>query len=260
LKILTRYLRLLYVGGVLARLHLTSYISWIINGVFWSIILIIPASYLSPDPLITLKLLVPGIVGMSLASTGLWTGTEFLRWMVHDGLTDMFRENGLGVYHYIVCTLPVDLMLTGLASLALLGLVSSGFYSINPAWWLEGNPLLITLGLSTLMVVELFYGALAGYLYTRTRLSGSWTGLLQIVVTVGTIIPASTYPLPYIAFLNPASLSAELLRASYGISGFEPAFLVLLTGILTPTYLYIGWILSKKSDELIARHGLEYRI
>jgi ABC-2 type transport system permease protein len=260
LKTFTRYLRLLYVGGVLARLHLTSYLAWIINGVFWSIILIIPASYLSPNPVITLKLLVPGIIGMSLASTGLWTGTEFLRWMVHDGLTDMFRENGMGVFHYIVCTLPVDLLLSGVVSLALLGLVSSGFYGIDPVWWLRGDPLLMTLGLFTLMVVELFYGNLAGYLYTKTRLSSSWTGILQIGVTVGTVIPASAYPLPYLAFLNPASLSAELLRASYGVSGFLSRPLMLLTSVLTPTYLLVGWVLSKKCDELIARYGLEYRM
>ncbi|MEM4946918.1 MAG: hypothetical protein QXH05_02050, partial [Thermosphaera sp.] len=173
---LDRYLRLLYVGAILVKLHLTSYLSLIVNVIFWSILLIIPTSMFSPDFSNSLKTFIPGLVAMSIASMGLWTGTEFLRWMVHDGLTDMFRENGLGVYHYIVSTLPIDVILLGIIPLLLLGVISSWFFEIDYLWILTGDMLPLLMGVLSLMIVELFYGSLSGYLYTKTRLSSSWTG------------------------------------------------------------------------------------
>lgn len=259
MRSLNRHMRLLYLGIVLVRLHLTSYLSLIVNVVFWSILLIIPASMFSPDPYTSLRTFVPGLVAMSIASMGLWTGTEFLRWMVHEGLTDMFRENGLGVYHYILSTLPVDIVLLGVIPLLLLGVISSWFFRIDCLWIVKGNILPLILGVLSLMIVELFYGSLSGYLYTKTRLSSSWTGLLQILVTIGTVMPSNVYPNPYLAFLNPASLSAELLRASYGVSSIDVLHLVFATMPLILLYLYLSMHLSKSADKLIAKYGIEYR-
>ncbi|MEM4537956.1 MAG: hypothetical protein QXP68_04335 [Thermosphaera sp.] len=256
---LDRYLRLLYVGAILVKLHLTSYLSLIVNVIFWSILLIIPTSMFSPDFSISLKTFIPGLVAMSIASMGLWTGTEFLRWMVHDGLTDMFRENGLGVYHYIVSTLPIDVILLGIIPLLLLGVISSWFFEIDYLWILTGDMLPLLMGVLSLMIVELFYGSLSGYLYTKTRLSSSWTGLLQIMVTIGTVIPSKAYPNPYLAFVNPASLSAELLRASYGVSCIESSHLVFITLPFIFFYTYLSKLFSKWADELMAKYGVEYR-
>ena len=256
---LRRFIHLLYIGTSLARMHLTSYVASVINTVLWFAIIFVPATYFSPNPLRAIHVFLPGTIGFTAAATGMWVATEFLRWYVHQGLTDMFRECGLNVFHYLVCGVHIDLLAHTVISYFAATLFTLAYLHASPAQVLPQNPYLFILAVLTAVPAYLLCGSLIAYLYTVTPLGGVWTNIIQMVVTIGTIVPPTVLPKPELALINPAALAAELARASYEANFIPINTLLTLVVPLTLTYLILSYVIATYCDKYIAKYGLRYR-
>ncbi len=255
--IIGRIIRLFYIGINLAKLHITSYIASLINGVLWFILIFIPTIFLT-GRVESLFLLLPGVFALTISSSGMWTATEFLRWYVDQGLTDMFRENGLNILHYMVSGVFIDILFSFLGYI-LTTIVAIYYLSIDILLIIPHQPIYMLISMLYSASVYLFYGALIGYIYTVTRISGVWTNIIQIMIAIGTIIPPNVFPNSWISIANPASIASELLRASYGYNTLRIELLLAITPITFILNIIISYIICRLSDRYIARYGIEYR-
>ncbi len=253
------FFRLLYVGTILARLHIVSYLTSIINGVLWLVLVLVPSIVLTGRTVEALLTFLPGVFALIAASSGMWTATEFLRFYVYQGLTDMFRECGLTVFHYLVCGIHIDVLLIGLATYLLASTVSCLYLGVDLSILVPGDPIAIAIAFVTAIASYMLCGSLIAYLYTVTRIGGVWTNLIQMLLVIGTIIPPSVLPSPWIALINPATIVAELLRASYGTNILPKNTLFILSLPLTAIYIVLSYVVSKACERRIARYGVEYR-
>jgi len=256
---LRRFTHLLYIGTNLARMHVSSYVASTINTVLWFSIVFVPTTLFSPNPLKALHVFLPGTIGFTAAATGMWVATEFLRWYVHEGLTDMFRECGLNVFHYLVCGFHIDLITLTLVSYLAVTSLATTYLGVPITHVLPTNPLLFALAFILAVPAYLLCGALIAYLYTVTPVGGAWTNLIQMVLIVGTIVPPKVLPNPELALINPAVLASELARASYGANFIPVNTLLVLATPLALTYLALAYIISKYCDKYIAKYGIRFR-
>ncbi len=257
---LRKLLHLLYVGTALARMHASSYLAATINAVLWFTLIFVPSILLTGNPEQAFLTFLPGVFALTIASTGMWSATEFLRWYVYQGLTDLFRECGLNVFHYLLCGIHTDVALQGFATYLLAAFVACYYANLDPLLVIPANPVLMVLAIAVAIPTYLLCGALMAYLYTATRIGGVWTNIIQMIVIVGTIVPPKALPIPWIALLNPATIVAELLRASYGTNTFSVEHLLALTPILATLYVVLAYVIAQASDRRIARYGIEFRI
>lgn len=254
-----RIIHLVYIGFTLARLHIVSYIALIISSALWFTLIFVPTLLFSGQPEYSLRLLMPGVFALSIASASMWSSTEFLRWYVHQGLTDVYRENGLSVFHYLLSGVLVDIVVIGLISYFLSAFIAIIYTGLPLLIIIPGKPLFLVLALIVAIPVYLLLGSIIAYLLTVTNISGSWIGLLQMLVILGTIISPKTIPQPVFAFINPATIVAESLRVCYGTNYFSENILLILIPILIVIYTVLGYLFGSLSNKYIARHGLEYR-
>jgi ABC-2 type transport system permease protein len=252
-------IHIIFVGFQLAKMHVTGYIASIISSVLWFTLMFIPTVLLSGLGGQALLMLAPGVFAMSMAMSSMWSATEFLRWYVNQGLTDLFRECGLNVFHYLFSGVLVDTAIAGMAGYLLSAVVASAYLGIDPRIFLQANPLYIALALIAAIPVYLAIGSLVGYILTATRISTAWISLLQTLTSIGTVIPPKVFPDPRIALVNPATIVAELFRAAYGTNIIPLNSLLLLTPPYVIALTLIGYWLGMLSEKRIARHGLEYR-
>lgn len=255
--IIGRITKLLYIGINLAKLHISSYITSLINGVLWFTLIFVPTIFLT-GRIESLFLLLPGVFALIVSSSGMWTATEFLRWYVDQGLTDMFRENGLNVFHYMVSGVFIDTIFSFL-SYILTAIVASYYLSINILLIIPHQPIYMFIAILYSISIYLFYGALIGYVYTVTRISGVWTNIIQIMIAIGTIIPPTIFPNPWISIVNPATIASELLRASYGYNILGIELLLAITPIAFLLNVATSYIVCMLGDRYTARYGIEYR-
>lgn len=252
--------KLLYVGTALSRLHFQSYLVSVVSSILWFLVVFVPTSVFSPNPVAALRIFVPGIFAFGAASVGSWVATEFTRWYVYQGLTDFFRECGLGVEHYLLCGIHIDAtslnLAVFLASFSIASIYVAGSISVA----VPSNPLLLAAAVASATAPYMLCGALTAYLYCKTRISGSLTILVQLVYSLGTIVPPTALPNPWIAFANPATVVAELARAAYGANTVPLQQLAIVSPVAVATELILAHVVSKACDKEIAMHGLEFRI
>ncbi len=253
-------LHLLIVGTTLSKLHAVSYVVSCLSTVMWFLVIFVPVTLFSPNPIAAFKTFLPGVLAMGAASVGMWVATEFTRWYVYQGLTDLFRECGLGVLHYLFCSIHIDLLLANTATFFASALAVSWALTGSPTLAIPSNPWLLALAVASSIPTYLLCGSLTALLYCKTGASGTWTNVLQILVTVGTVVPPTALPKPELAFVNPAAIVAEIARAAYGAPSIPLSELLPLTPIAIATQLALALYVSKLVDEEIARHGLEFRV
>lgn len=257
---LERYCKLLYAGYVIVRQHTSSYLGTAISSSLWFLVIMIPAVHYSDQPELLVALYTPAYLALFVASMGSSTSVEFLRWLAYEGLTDVYREAGLGTFHYTVSTWPFDL-LTAFVSFSLLASVLGERSGLGPLWFatninLTGLPLFLIAAFS----VEVFFGGLTALIYTHTRLSASFQGLIQMVLSISAFVPLWRLPTPVIGLLNPAVYLAEVARFLYGVSIIEEQILLALSPFLVTVYFLAGHAMFKSSDKVLAMYGLEFRV
>ncbi|NPA96438.1 MAG: hypothetical protein GXO32_02405 [Crenarchaeota archaeon] len=259
-KSLSKLLKLLYVGTMMSRLHASSYVVSCLSTVLWFLVIFLPVTAFSPSPEKAFRVFLPGVFAMGAAALGMWVATEFTRWFVYQGLTDFFRECGLGVIHYLVSAIHIDLgvsnVATFLASAAAISVaITGGLGLVAPV-----NPWLFALAIALSAPPYLLCGAIAAYMYCKTSISGTWTNIFQMLLIVGTVLPPSVLPSPYIALINPASIVAEVMRAAYGYSFIPLNVLEWLAPLVATVELVLAAIIARLADLEIAKRGLEYRV
>ncbi len=251
---------LLYIGTMLSRMHLSSYIVSCLSTVLWFLVVFIPVMIFSPDPVKAFRTFLPGMFAMGAAALGMWVATEFTRWYVYQGLTDMFRECGLNVLHYMVCGMHIDLGLANIATFLLSAVAMSISITGSITLVIPHSLALFLAAIASSIAPYLLCGSLAAYLYAKTRASGTWTNVLQMLLVVGTVIPPSSFPKPEVAFANPATIVAELMRAAYGSSTIPLSELYVIAPIALVFEVVMAIVIAKASEKEIAKHGLEYRV
>lgn len=256
---LKMFLRLTYVGLAMARQHITSYVASLVGTVFWFLLIMIPSALYSGDPRSLLVLYLPSYFAMALAMASTSDSVEFLRWYVYDGLTDVFREAGLGVYHYVVSCFVVDVLFV-FASFAVLASVTGHYAGLDACWFLGLNPAFIPLVVLASLATQVFFGGLTSVIYTNTRFGGGFHGFLQMVVAASTYIPLWRLPNPLLGLVNPTLVLAEVLRASYGYSSITSSLLVPMSSALAVLHFLAGYTLFRVADRTIARYGVEFRV
>lgn len=257
---LRKYYKLLYAGYVVARLHATSYLFASVSSFFWFLIIMLPAVHYSDRPEHLVLVFVPAYLAMFVASIGSNTATEFLRWLVYEGLTDVYREAGLGPFHYTVSTWFFD-FLAAFLSFSLLATVLGEYTGLGSTWFIENmNPVVLPLLVTASFSVEIFFGGLTALVYTHTRLGASFQGLLQMVLAVSAFMPLWRIPYPVLGLANPAAFLAEIARLLYGVSTVEHVVLYLLSPLLLATYFLVGYAMYMASDKVLARYGVEFRV
>ena len=167
---LRRTLYLFYIGTYLARMHIVSYIASIINSLLWFLVIFGPTLMFSPDPVRALRTFLPGTLAFTAASVGMWVSTEFLRWYVYHGLTDMFRECGLNVFHYLVLGVHIDVLIHVVLSYFLIAAVASFYVVSDVSLILPSNTLLFIIAVILAIATYILCGALLALLYTITPL------------------------------------------------------------------------------------------
>ncbi len=257
---LTRLLHLFYVGFTLARMHLTSYTASIASSVLWFTVIFVPVVVFTPEPTRAIHVFLPGVFGLSAASVGMWVATEFLRWYVYEGLTDMFRECGLNVFHYLLMGIHTDVPVHVVVSYFLASSIACIYVGLNLGVIVPENPAYLLLAYLTAIPVYLLCGALIAYLYTVTPIAGAWTNIIQMSVLVGTVIPPSVLPDPVYALVNPATIVAELARAAYEANFIPVSILLPLTPLVIVAYTITAYVISRACDRYIAKHGIRFRI
>lgn len=255
-----KFIHLLYIGTQLARMHAISYIASFLNSVLWFLVLYIPVTVLSPNQILAIKTFLPGVFGMTVASLSMWTATEFLRWYVYHGLTDMFRECGFSVLHYLVSAVHIDVILFATSTYFTSAIAAALTIGIDPSIMLPHNGTYFLIAFIVAIPTYLLYGSLIGYLFTSTSIGGVWTNIFQMIIALGTIIPPSIAPDPRILLINPATIVAELVRAAYGTNIIDLNTLALLAPIAVVLYSLATYLISNKCEKYIAKHGLKYRI
>ncbi|MGC8982260.1 MAG: hypothetical protein ACP5KA_00665 [Desulfurococcaceae archaeon] len=253
------FIRLTYLGFVMARQHAVSYIAYIINAVFWLLLVMLPSAIYSRNPHQFVVLFLPAYVAMMVASTGASSAFEFLSWYVYQGLTDVYREAGLGVYHYLVSSHVVDFLIS-LTSYFLLAFIVGSQIGLEPAWFLRVNPLYFSLLFPAAVAVETFFGGLVAVILTTTRIGTGFYGFLLMLLSITAYTPLWLLPSPLLGFLSPAVLVAELLRASYGYSTIPGGLLLGMALLLILVYYFAGYAMCKLADKTIAKYGIEFRM
>jgi len=253
------FLQLTYIGFALARQHITSYVTSLLGSVFWFILLMIPSAMYSGNPEALVVLYLPSYLAMAICMVSISSSVEFLRWYVYDGLTDMYREAGLGVYHYVLSGFVVDASFA-FTSFAILASIAGQYAGLSPMWFLRLNPVFIPLVILASLSTEVFFGGLTSVIYTNTRLGGGFHGFLQMAVAISTYTPLWLLPNPFIGFVNPAILLAEVMRAGYGYSTIPGDLLLIISPGLIALYFLVGFALFKAADKTIAKYGLEFRV
>lgn len=251
---------LLYIGTQLARMHAISYITSFLNSVLWFLVLYIPVTVLSPNQVLAIKTFLPGVFGMTIASLSMWTATEFLRWYVYHGLTDMFRECGFSIIHYLVSALHIDVILFATSTYFASTIAAALAIGLDLSIMLPHSVAYFMMALIVAIPTYLLYGSLIGYLFTSTSIGGVWTSIFQMIITFGTIVPPSVAPDPRMLLINPATIVAELVRASYGTNVIDTNTLTLLTPITIVLYSLSAYLISNKCEKYIAKYGLKYRM
>jgi len=259
MKVLTKVFKLMYIGTYIARIHLSSYIAWLVNSVLWFIFIFTPVMMLSEDVVKAFQTFVPGLLVMSCGGVAISATVEFLRWNVNQGITDTFRENGLNVFAYLLTGVHIDVIVHGLLSYTLLALGLSNYLNIGLPEVLPKNPVLFTIAIIALIPTYLLIGSITAYVYTVSRVSSAWMLIVQMLIAVGTVIPPNILTSSYLFLVNPLTIVAELARASYGQNVFELDTLLQLSIIALPLYVVVAYFISIKSDKYISRRGLEYR-
>lgn len=254
-----RILHVLYIGFVLSRMHITSYIASIASSVLWFTIMFVPTVIFSGHPLEALSLLLPGVYALAIASAAMWTSTEFLRWNVYHGLTDLYRENGLTVFHYLLSNSIVDSILFGVSTYILSAYIVSSYLGIEIFAALPKNYLYLFIAIALAIPTYLLVGSIIGYLMASTSISGSWVNIIQMIIAFGTIVPPKAFPNAWILLANPPTIVAEILRIGYNSNAIPSGILIVIGIIMIFLYTALGYIIGVLCDRRIARHGLEYR-
>ncbi len=257
---LRRTLHLFIIGAMLARMHFVSYIMAIVNSVLWLLIIFVPAVLLTGKPVDAFRTFIPGVLALSVGGVGMWAATEFLRWYVYEGLTDLFRENGLGVVHYLLAGAPIEALTHGVPTFLLAGIGVCAYLKLPLDVIVPTNPLALVAAVLASIPVYMVCGSIIAYFYTTTRISDAWTNLIQMLLALGTIVPPSIGGPPELYLANPATLVAELARAAYNANIIPSWELVVLTPVLSIVWLIVALLVGRLCDTYIARHGIEYRI
>lgn len=255
-----RILHVLYIGFVLSRMHIAGYIASIVNSILWFIVMFVPTVIFSGYPLEALSVLLPGIYALTVASSAMWTSTEFLRWNVYQGLTDMYRENGLTVFHYLLSNSVVDSVVIGTSTYILSAYIIASYLGLGIEAALPKNYLYLFLAIALSIPTYLLVGSIIGYLMASTSISGSWVNIIQMIIALGTIVPPKTFPNAWILLANPPAIVAEILRIGYNTNTLPPDILVAIGVAMIFVYTALGYFIGVLCDKRIARHGLEYRL
>lgn len=258
-RALARVLKLIYLGTVHARMHLTSYVASLVGSALWFVFVFAPVLVLSGDAVSAYTTFLPGLLALLSCGVAVSTAVEFLRWFVNQGLTDMFRENGLNVFSYLLSSVHVDVLAFSPLSYLLIGYTSSYYVGLDPLVIMPPRPYYFLAALMMLVPTYLLVGSLVAYLYTVTRISSAWTLLLQLALMLGTVVPPTLPPDPLVYLANPATIASELARAAYYSNVIDDGLLAVLSIVVAPAYLVVAHLLGRKSDKRISRHGLEYR-
>lgn len=258
IKSLTKVLKLMYFGTLHVKMHLTSYIASVVSSSLWFIFMFVPVIALSGDVVKAYVTFLPGLLALLSCGVAISSAVEFLRWFVNQGLTDMFRENGLNTFSYLLSSVHVDVPLFGLLSYMLVGYVTSYYIGLDPQIIIPLRPNYFIAALIVLAPTYLLTGSLVAYLYTITRISSAWMLLLQLALALGTVVPPSP-PNYLIYLLNPATIVSELTRAAYYSNIIDENLLIALMVLMTPLYLVLAYLLGRESDKYISKYGLEYR-
>jgi len=255
-----RLLHLIYVGTYMARMHIPSYAVAFVNNIMWFLVVYIPLVLYSPDPLTALYVFMPGVFGMGIASSSMWTSTEFLRWYLYQGLTDMFRECGLGVLHYLLSAIHIDVLIFGVFTYLSMAFATAFFTGLSPYLMVPHNAFYFALAIAVALPTYLLCGSLVGYLYTVTPIGGVWTNIIQMGIMVGTVVPPTVAPDPRLLLLNPATIVAELVRASYSANTLDINTIIIVSIAVIPLYTVLAYLVSRSCEKYIAVHGLKYRV
>lgn len=256
---LRRMLHVLYIGFVLSRMHIAGYIASIVNSILWFIVMFVPTVIFSGYPLEALSVLLPGIYALTVASSAMWTSTEFLRWNVYQGLTDMYRENGLTVFHYLLSNSVVDSVVLGTSTYLLSAYIIASYLGLGIDAALPKNYLYLFLAIALSIPTYLLVGSIIGYLMASTSISGSWVNIIQMVIALGTIVPPKTFPNAWLLLANPPTIVAEILRIGYNSNTLPSNTLIIIGMAMIFVYTALGYFIGVLCDKRIARYGLEYR-
>ncbi len=256
---LKKTLHVIYVGFVLSKMHITAYVAAIINTILWFTIIFVPATVFSEDPKMAVSMFLPGVYALTVASAAMWTATEFLRWNVYHGLTDLYRENGLTVFHYLISYSIVDSIFFGVATYFASTYIIASYTGLSFFNALPANPQYLLLAIVVAIPMYLLMGSLIGYLMASTSVSGAWINIIQMIVAFGTIVPPKTIPSGWLILLNPSTYVAEILRIGYNTNTVSSNALVVSIPIAIALFTLLGYWIGFLCDKRIARYGLEYR-
>ncbi len=256
IRLARRVLSLIYIGLRLNVFYIPVMVLFSLSAALWFVLIVGPTTLLAQDRARALLMFLPGLLTTIVVSCGMHESTEFLRLYVRQGIFDMFRECGLGVLHYLIANVLLDILVIGIpsyvaASLLVLSYAKLGVTVLVPKSWT-----LLMLGLAALTLSHILFGMLVACLYTYTAISEMWLGILEACVAMCSLIPPTVFPVPEIGLVIPVTLVTEILRAAYGTDTL-PVHLLLPS--LVPSLILqamLALALSRLCERHIAKHGV----
>ncbi|NPA70622.1 MAG: hypothetical protein GXO26_07410 [Crenarchaeota archaeon] len=254
---LSKIIALIRIGVRLSKFFVTSYISTILNSVFWGVVVFGSALVFAKEPLQIVYFYLPGLLVFGMASGGVWAATDYFRFYYHQGLTDMFLECGVGIFEYSIMTFLVDGLLISSLTFIFMLFIASLYANVSmievlPKFY---TPLLI--GVASSIPVFIFSCCIVGLLLATTPIEMAWINMLQFVFLLGTIIPPQI--LGTFSFFLPWTIPSELMRAAYGTNMIPIPELYVIDLITVIIMIIISIVIAKICDKQVRKKGISIR-
>ncbi len=248
---------LIRIGIRLSKFFITSYISTILNGVFWGVIVFGSALVFAKAPLQIVYLYLPGLFVFGMASGGVWASTDYFRFYYHQGLTDMFLECGVGILEYSLMTFLVDGLLISFLTFIFMLFIASVYANVPMINVLPRNYVPMIVGIVSSIPIFIFSCCIVGLLLATTPIEVAWINMLQFIFLLGTIIPPQI--LGTFSFFLPWTIPAELMRAAYGTNMIPIPELYIVDIISVIATIIASIIVAKICDRQVRKKGISIR-
>ncbi|NPB00671.1 MAG: hypothetical protein GXO10_04790 [Crenarchaeota archaeon] len=257
MRYLNKILALIRVGIRLSRFFITSYISIILNSVFWGVVVFGSALVFAKAPLQIVYLYLPGLFVFGMASGGTWAATDYFRFYYHQGLTDMFLECGVGILEYSLMTVLVDGLLISSLTFMFMLFIASVYANVPMVEVLPRFYLPLIVGILSSIPIFIFSCCVIGLLLVITPIEVAWINMLQFIFLLGTIIPPQI--LGTFSLFLPWTIPAELVRAAYGTNMIPIPSLYMIDLIDVVLIIIVSVIIARICDKQVRKKGITIR-
>ncbi len=229
----------------------------------WLSMLITPVTFFAESQAQTSKISAGVLVGISVFlaySIATWDWAWLLRRLLQLGVLEYVVASGSSIYTHYLGMIPVSIVWYSV-SLLIAYSVASAF--IAPPSITLVNPLLLFIGVASLLTVLLAYAMLLGGAVLGAGTAGPVVEFVSWIlpVTTGGLTPLKSLPtvVQNIALATPFSYPAELIRYSLGISNplLNPNLTALVGVLYSITFLTLSTAFMRYQLRKILKEGVK---